>query len=116
MVFKDVITVYNIIPQRGREPQRIQRTVVCGAFWDGTCGAAFDKRGEKEQDSVVIFIPDSPDLPHMGCGDIIVRGEHGEISSAADADNLGAEKIIITAVRDCRFGSRNMHHWEVSGK
>ena len=63
MVFKDVITVYNVIPQRGREPQRIQHTVVSGVFWDSTCGAAFGKRGKTEQDSVVIIIPDSPALP-----------------------------------------------------
>lgn len=41
MTFSDTITVYNIIPQQGRTPEQLRRTVVHGVFWDYTTGAAF---------------------------------------------------------------------------
>lgn len=131
MIFSDTITVYNIIPQHGREPQRIQHSVLHGVFWDGTYGAAFSKRGKTDSDRVQIMIPHTerilPDYrwTEKGCpadrvtlksGDYIVRGAFGAVSSAAELDSIAAEKIIVSEVRDCRFGSRFMWHWEVTGK
>ena len=131
MTFGDTITVYNKIPQQGREPEQVRRTVVHGVFWDSTSGAAFSKSGKSDSDSITVMIPDMAELIpaaewfRSGCpegkfalspGDIIARGEWGEISSAAELERQHAEKLIITAVRDCRFGSPNLRHWEVSGK
>lgn len=131
MRFNDTITVYNVIPQHGREPERLQRTVVNGVFWDSTYGAAFSKRGKEEQDSVMVMVPDSPrcmpygkwfdaDCPTdkftLRTGDIVLRGEHGDAASAAEACGLNAEHFVITSVRDCRYGSKHMWHWEVTGK
>jgi hypothetical protein len=129
--FSDIITVYNIIPQQGRNPQSIRRTVVRGVFWDSTFGAAFGKSGKDSSDNVVVMLPDRADLLPaadwftrncpadrftLSPGDIIARGEWGEINSAADLERQHAEKMIITAVRDCRFGSVGLRHWEVTGK
>lgn len=116
MKFSEIITVYSVIPQQGRTPERLQRTVIKGVFWDGTLGADFDKRGKNERDSVTVMIPDSADLPKLKAGDIILRGEHGEAASAAEACGFTTEHFVVTSIRDCRYGSRNMWHWEISGK
>ncbi len=116
MKFNDTITVYKVIPQNGRTPERLQKTVVKGVFWDRTFGAGFSKRGKEEQDSVTVMIPDRPDVPAIKAGDIILREEHGEAASAAEACGFTEEHFVVTSVRDCRYGSRSMHHWEVSGK
>ena len=116
MKFNDTITVYKVIPQNGRTPERLQKTVVKGVFWDRTFGAVFSKRGKDEQDSVTVMIPDRPDVPAIKAGDIILREEHGEAASAAEACGFTEEHFVVTSVRDCRYGSRSMHHWEVSGK
>ncbi len=131
MRFTDTITVYNMIPQRGRNPPGIRRTVVRGVFWDAAYGTAFGRRGADNADRVLVMIPDRPEcLPErewfgqecpadrftLRGGDIIARGEHGDISSAADLGALYAEFVVITEVRDCRYGSKAMRHWEVSGK
>ncbi len=116
MKFNDTITVYKVIPQNGRTPERLQKTVVKGVFWDRTFGAGFSKRGKDEQDSVTVMIPDRPDVPAIKAGDIILREEHGEAASAAEACGFTEEHFVVTSVRDCRYGSRSMHHWEVSGK
>lgn len=116
MKFSDTITVYSIIPQQGRTPERLEKTIVKGVFWDRTFGAGFSKRGKDEQDSVTVMIPDSPDVPAIKAGDIILRGEHGEAASAAEACGFTEEHFVVTSVRDCRYGSRSMHHWEISGK
>lgn len=131
MRFTETITVYNMTPQQGRDPPKIRRTVVHGVFWDSTCGAAFSKSGKDSSDSVTVMIPDRTDcipaadwfargFPEgfftLSPGDIIAKGECGEITSAADLERQHNEKLIITAVRDCRFGSKTLWHWEVSGK
>ena len=116
MKFNDTITVYKVIPQNGRTPERLQKTVVKGVFWDRTFGAGFSKRGKDEQDSVTVMIPDRPDVPAIKAGDIILREEHGEAASAAEACGFTEEHFVVTSVRDCRYGSRSMHHWEASGK
>lgn len=122
MKFSDTITVYTVIPQQGRTPERLQKTIVKGVFWDRTFGAEYSKKGENERDSVTVMIPDlgatlaSPDLPKLKAGDIILRGEHGEATTAAEACGFTEEHFVITSVRDCRYGSRHMWHWEVSGK
>lgn len=131
MNFNETVTVYNKIPQQGRTPEQLRRTVVHGVFWDSTFGAAFSKSGKSDSDSITVMIPDMAELLpaaewfRSGCpedkfalspGDIIARGEWGDISSAAELERQHAEKMIITAVRDCRFGSKSVHHWEVSGK
>lgn len=48
-------------------------------------------------------------------GDIIARGECGDITNAADLERQHTEKVIISAVRDCRFGSKSLWHWEITG-
>lgn len=131
MRFTETITVYNIIPQQGRDPEQIHRTVVHGVFWDSTCGAAFSKNGKSDSASVTVMIPDMAScIPAaqwfaQGCpedkftlspGDIIARGECGDITSAADLERQHTEKVIISAVRDCRFGSKSLWHWEVTGR
>ena len=127
MRFTETITVYNKIPQQGRESEKLRRTVVHGAFWDYTTGAAFGKSGKDDSDSIMVMIPDMPALvpaaewfPEdkftLSPGDIIARGECGNISSAAELERQHTEKLIITAVRDCRFGSASLRHWEASGK
>ena len=131
MKFTDTVTVYNKIPQQGREQEQLRHTVVHGVFWDCTTGAAFGKSGKDTSDSITVMIPNLPALVpaaewfRNGCpedkftlspGDIIARGEYGDILSAAELERQHAEKLIITAVRDCRFGSGCLHHWEVSGK
>ncbi len=124
MKFNDTITVYNVIPQVGRTPQRLKRTVVHGVFWNAEYGAGFEKGGKRSHDDVMVMIPDSPRIVpvwELGegdnftliPGDIIARGERGEYDSPAD---IPCEKITITGVRDCRFGSKNLWHWEVTGK
>lgn len=130
MRFTETITIYNKIPQQGREPEKFRRTVVHEVFWDSTSGAAFGKSGKDDSDSITVMIPDLPALVsaaewfRSGCtedkftlspGDIIARGECGDISSAAELERQHTEKLIITAVRDCRFGSPSLRHWEVSG-
>ena len=114
MIFSDTITVYNKIPQQGREPEQLRRTVVPAVFWDSTIGAAFSKTGKSDSDSITVMIP--ADKFTLSPGDIIARGECGDISSAAELERQHTEKMIITAVRDCRFGSASLRHWEVSGK
>lgn len=131
MRFTETITIYNKIPQQGREPEKFRRTVVHEVFWDSTSGAAFGKSGKDDSDSITVMIPDLPALVsaaewfRSGCtedkftlspGDIIARGECGDISSAAELERQHTEKLIITAVRDCRFGSASLRHWEASGK
>ena len=131
MRFTETITIYNKIPQQGREPEKFRRTVVHEVFWDSTSGAAFGKSGKDDSDSITVMIPDLPALvpaaewfrsgyPEdkftLSPGDIIARGECGDISSAAELERQHTEKLIITAVRDCRFGSASLRHWEASGK
>ncbi len=127
---REIITVFNFLKHPGGfcTKRSLHRTVVSGAFWYPLYGADLSD-GKIERDSVVVMIPDRPEcLPaaewiKCGCpadkftlepGDVIVRGVYGEIDSASEI--FGAEKIVITAVRDCRFGSDFMRHWEVSGK
>ena len=57
MRFTETITVYNKIPQQGRESEKLRRTVVHGAFWDYTTGAAFGKSGKDDSDSIMVMIP-----------------------------------------------------------
>lgn len=131
MRFTEAITIYNKIPQQGRKPEQLRRTVVHGVFWDSTSGAAFGKSGKDGSDSITVMIPDMPALVpaadwfRVGCpegrftlspGDMIARGECGDISSVAELERQHTEKMIITAVRDCRFGSPSLRHWEVNGK
>lgn len=116
MKFNDTITVYKVIPQQGRAPERLQRALIKGVFWDGTFGAEFSKKGKSDSDSVTVMIPDRAGIPAIKAGDIILRGEHGEASSAAEARGFTEEFFVATSVRDCRYGSRKMHHWEVIGK
>lgn len=130
MKFNDTITLYNVIPQRGRNPPEYRRRVISGVFWDSTFGAGFDKTGKNDSDSVTIMLPDNPacisaaewaqleypdDRFALSAGDIIARGEWGDISSAAELERQHVEMIVVTSVRDCRFGSSGIHHWEVSG-
>lgn len=116
MIFNDTITVYSVIPQRGRSPERLRYTIINRVFWDGTFGADLNKRGKNKRDGVTVMIPDRPDVPAIKAGDIILRGEHGEAASAAEACGFTEEHFVVTSVRDCRYGSRHMWHWEVSGK
>ena len=115
MIFNDTITVYSVIPQRGRTPESLQRSVIKGVFWDRTFGAEYSKKGENERDSVTVMIPDRPEVPAIKAGDIILRGEHGEAASAAEARGFTEEHFVVTSVRDCRYGSRSMWHWEIKG-
>ena len=120
MRFTETITIYNKIPQQGREPEKFRRTVVHEVFWDSTSGAAFGKSGKDDSDSITVmewFRSGCPeDKFTLSPGDIIARGECGDISSAAELERQHTEKLIITAVRDCRFGSASLRHWEASGK
>ena len=116
MKFNDIITVYSVIPRQGRTPEHLQRAVIKEVFWDGTFGAGFSKRGKDDRDSITVMIHDRADLPKLKAGDIILRGKHGDAASAAEACGFTAEHFAVTSVRDCRYGSRNMHHWEVVGK
>ena len=116
MKFSDTITVYTVILQRGRTPERLQKTIVKGVFWDRTFGSEYSKKGENERDSVMVMIPDRPEVPAIKAGDIILRGEHGEAASAAEVCGFTSEHFVVTAGRDGRYGSRRMHLWEISGK
>ena len=58
MRFTETVTIYNKIPQQGREPEKLRRTVVHGVFWDYTAGAAFSKSGKDDSDSITVMIPD----------------------------------------------------------
>ncbi len=125
-----VITVFNFLPHPGGvcKERRLRRTVVRDAFWYPLYGAELD-HGKTERDSVTVMIKDCPkclsaaDWLKNGCpdgtftfsaGDVIVRGEYGEIGSVSEIS--GAEKIVVTKVRDCRFGSDSLRHWEIYGK
>ena len=134
MIFNDTITVYNVIPQHGREPEQLRRTVLPRVFWDGSVGVGFNKTGASQQDSVSVHIPYRPEymLPArwadgdyptdrftLQAGDVIVRG------AVADENTTPAELmkkygseccIIVTEVHNCCYGSRKLWHWEVSGK
>lgn len=117
MKFNDTVTIYRILPKRGRESEKIRRTVISGVFWDGTHGAGFGKSGKTASDSITVMIPASnTEGITLSAGDIIARGEWGDIASAAELDRHNAEKMVITSVRDCRFGSPVLWHYEVSGK
>ncbi len=126
----EIVTVFNFPEHPGgvclkRPPHR---TVVHGAFWYPIYGALLSN-GKVERDNVVVMIPDRPDcVPaaqwlRLGCpddlftlavGDVVVRGQYDDIGSASEI--FGTEKIVITNVRDCRFGSDFMRHWEIEGK
>lgn len=56
MRFTETVTIYNKIPQQGREPEKFRRTVVHGVFWDYTTGAAFGKLGKDDSDSITVMI------------------------------------------------------------
>lgn len=120
MKFNETITLFNVIPQRGRNPPEYRRRVISGVFWDSTFGAAFSKTGKNDSDSVTVMLPDDSacisaaewaqlgypdDRFALSAGDIIARGEWGDISGAAELERQYAEMIVVTSVRDCRFGS-----------
>lgn len=133
-IFKDTITVYNVIPQHGREPEQLRRTILPRCFWDGSAGAGYNKLGETSQDSVSVIIPYRPeylfsarwadagypeDRFTLKAGDIIVRGAVADedITAAELLKKYGSECcIIVTEVHNCCYGSRDYWHWEVSGK
>lgn len=133
-IFKDIITVFNVIPQHGREPPRLQSRAESYVFWDGASGASFSKTGAAQQDSATIIIPfrDSYMSParwfDSGCpadsftlrpGDVIVRGlasEDDSITAAELQKKYGSDCITISEVRNRCYGSKSMWHWEVTGK
>ncbi len=121
----EVITVFNFLPLPGNvcKERPMRRTVVNKAFWYPLYGAELS-RDKTDRDSVAVMLRDCPEcLSHadwlkngcpdgtftLGVGDVIVRGEYGEIGSVSEIS--GAEKIVVYAVRDCRFGSDLMRHW-----
>lgn len=125
------VTLYNVIPQQGRTPERLQKTVLGGVFWDISHNAAYGKNTQTEQDTATLMIPNysaympptefkSEGFPAarftFSPGDIIVKGEGADAASAAELSELYDDCIVITTVRDCRYGSPAMQHWEVSGK
>lgn len=134
MIFRDTVTLYNIIPQQGREPERLRHSVLPGVFWDGSSGAAYSKTGAAPQDSTVVYIPyrrqymlparwaDAgypQDSFTLRAGDILVRGAVGDENPTAAGllQKYGSECcIIINTVRNCCYGSKAMWHWEVSGR
>lgn len=134
MIFRDTVTLYNIIPQQGREPERLQRSVLLGVFWDGSNGVGFNKTGAAPQDSTEVYIPYRKQymLPArwanagypqdsftLQAGDILVRGavEDDNPTAAGLLQKYGSERcIVISAVRNCCYGSHNLWHWEISGK
>lgn len=135
MICNDTITVFNVIPRHGREPERLQSRVLSHVFWDGASGIVSSKTGISQQDSVTVMIPfrDSYMLParwfDSGCpsdsftlcpGDVIVRGvvsESDSVTPAELAEKYGSDScIVIDKVRNCCYGSKHMWHWEVTGK
>lgn len=134
IIFRDTITIFNTIPQRGREPERLQRYVVRHVFWDGSAGAGYSKLGKAPEDSVEVIIPYCAEymLPARWAdagyptdsftlqpGDVIVRGAVTDenITPAELLKKYGSECCIIaTAVRNCCHGSRPLWHWEIEGK
>lgn len=133
MVFRDTVTVFNIIPQHGREPEKLKRTVLDRVFWDGASGIGFTKTGAAKQDTTTVIIPfrGSYMMParwfDSGCptysftlqpGDVIVRGAvDDENTTPAELQNKYGSDCCITIqkVHNCCFGSKNMWHWEVTG-
>lgn len=133
VVFRDTVTVFNIIPQHGRESEKLQRTVLDRVFWDGTSGIGFTKTGAAKQDTTTVIIPfrSSYMMParwfDSGCpadsftlqpGDIIVRGAvDDENTTPAELQKKygGDCCITIQKAHNCCFGSKNMWHWEVTG-
>ncbi len=128
MIFYDTVTLYNVIGQSGRQPPQFRRTVIENVFWDSTDAASFGKQGKEDSGTVTVMIPfdikaympydewEAAGFPEdrytLSCGDIIVRGRH----DGDTPDMFENDKFVITAVRDCRYGSRFISHWEVSGR
>lgn len=129
MQFHDTITIYNVIPQAGRQPEKLKRTVIRNVYWQSNLGLTFrsDNRGgvkpgrSESRDGIIVHIPyssvpnemrDYPVLP----GDFIVLGEHGDIDTVSQIVNSRCVLMRVTGVQPFLIGSRAMWHWEISGK
>lgn len=105
------ITIYHPV-SGGRADDTLQRTQADGVFYGGSKSFKPQKSGDEPAVKAVIYIP-----AHLGItpqrGDILLRGVGTEAESISDLQRAYPDCVRVLEVRDCRFGSPDMHHWEV---
>lgn len=88
------------------------RKVYNNVLWQGGKGASYNK-GLVDSNDVKIRIPYSTnDIGEFKIGDIIVKGEHSEITTQSDLEDT----YNITSIVDNDFGSLDIQHIHIEGK
>lgn len=129
-------TIYN-----KRKTGEYLRTVLDSVFWNESQGTRYGQDGRHGQDGLFCAIPFSVEtgktytLPKewdrieledakkswtLKPGDLIVKGEcpykYGPESPISQLTSQYDGVYTITSVQTADFGSKDMRHWEVSGK
>lgn len=90
------------------------RKVYDDVLWQGGKGASLNK-GYIDGNDVRVRIPYSTneiDISNFKIGDIIVKGEKGDISTQDDLEDT----FNITSIVDNNFGSSNIRHVHLEGE
>lgn len=105
------ITIYHLV-SGGRADDTLERIQADGVFYGGSKSFKPLKSGDEPADEVIIYIPAQLGITPQR-GDIIVRGVGIEAECISNLQRANPDCVRVLEVRDRRFGSPDMHHWEV---
>lgn len=92
------------------------RTQYQGVNWYAQTASSVLADGLKQADTLTVQIPETaaPDGFPGALGDIVVKGLiDDEITGPGQLKHHGY--FTVTAVRDCRYGSPYLRHWQLEG-
>ena len=130
-MFPHTVTIYNKYPNH--TPEKWQRTVLSGVFWDSSKGAAVRKTGVSSVDGLQLIIPmhikgyvkpkawaaleEKTGTWTLQSGDTVVLGykDYDIVRSSNELQQRFDDVLVISNV-DIRNYGGDMSHWEVTGK
>ena len=101
-------------PETGLD--RWTRTWYSGVNWYAQRAVSSGADGLNTADILTVQIPEAsaPSGFPAAVGDVVVRGLI-DVEIAGPPQLKGYERYVVTAVRDCRYGSPRMRHWQLEG-
>lgn len=107
------ITIYYRTYDKKTRLDKWNFTQYQGVNWYGKQAVSVGDSGLSAADSYIVRIPTDDGLQAVN-GDIVVKGlVNDEITNPAQLKQY--QIFVITAIRDNRRGSPNMHHWRIEG-
>lgn len=132
------MTIYNLVPQKGKEKDTYKRTEIKSVFWNESREITDSENGLKKEDTLRLMIPsnsleildktykfpkewlndeDKENSFTFKNRDIVVKGIVSDtISSPKELEEKYDSVFTITSVSDNRYGSNDMHHFFIIAK